>query len=32
MEYSKAIAIVDYVTKMLSEILKNELIKKGEII
>jgi heat-inducible transcriptional repressor len=32
MEYSKAIAIVDYVTKMLSEILKNELIKKGDII
>jgi len=32
MEYSKAIAIVDYVTKMLSEILKNELIKKGEIL
>jgi heat-inducible transcriptional repressor len=32
MEYSKTIAIVDYVTKMLSEILKNELIKKGEII
>jgi heat-inducible transcriptional repressor len=32
MEYSKAIAIVDYVTKMLSEILKNELIKKGEFI
>jgi heat-inducible transcriptional repressor len=32
MEYSKVIAIVDYVTKMLSEILRNELIKKGEII
>jgi len=32
MEYSKVIAVVDYVTRMLSEILKNELIKKGEII
>ncbi len=32
MEYSKTIAIVDYVTKILSEILKNELIKKGELI